>query len=135
MAVSGDAMVAMPEILAKVFEQLPTLAIFIWFVLVLLKSEREEREKRDAAVCKEREKRDDDWRAFLGEQRMAMVAGLDTTSARLQQLGDLMLSVAQRTERIENLFYTHDKRAEGIAVRLAELTPTIINKARKGGSG
>lgn len=128
-------MVDIPGILEKAFEQLPTLAIFIWFVLVLLKNEREEREKRDVEVRKEREGRDADWRVFLGEQRMATVAGLDTTSARLQQLGDLMLSVDQRTERIEHLFYTHDKRAEGIAVRLAELTPTIINKARKGGSG
>lgn len=128
-------MVAMPEILAKVFEQLPTLAIFIWFVLVLLKSEREEREKREETVRDEREKRDSDWRVFLGEQRMATVAGLDTISARLQQLGDLMLSVDQRTERIENLFYTHDKRAEGIAVKLAEITPLIASKARKGGSG
>lgn len=129
MALAGADMVELPQIFGDIVSTAPILAVFVWFVLMMQREERGERD-RLAAVANaerarlategiaerarlaaeataERKQRDEDWRAFLIEQRTMTIAAIDTVSLRLQQLG--------------NQIEAHDIRVQTIAKNVGEM--------------
>jgi len=107
--------------LVNIFPSMAIAAIFIWYETrrqaQMSAEHREERQERET----ERAARDEQWRAFLTDQRHATLETLDVLSLRLQQLGDVIVGIDARTRRIEALFDAHDQRAEMIAVSLEGL--------------
>lgn len=116
--------------LVNILPALAIAAIFIWYEkgrqAQMGAEHREERQERET----ERQQRDEQWRAFLTEQRNATLATLDVFSLRLQQLGDVIVGIDDRTRRIETLFGAHDQRAEAIALSLEGLRAEMPERRR-----
>lgn len=117
--------------LVGLFPSLAIAAIFIWYELKRSaqwsQEHREERQEREA----ERTKRDDEWRSFLTDQRNATLATLDVLALRLQQLGDVVMGIDDRTKRIEKAFDAHDTRAERIRVDLEGLRTSLTEGGKR----
>ena len=107
--------------LVNILPSMAIAAIFIWYETrrqaQMSAEHHEERRERET----ERAARDEQWRTFLTDQRHATLETLDVLSLRLQQLGDVIVGIDARTQRIEALFGAHDQRAEMIAVSLEGL--------------
>jgi hypothetical protein len=122
-----------PAAFVELLKQAPVLGVFVYVVFALLRGEREERAKREESYRVERElyrterrERDAEFMQFLSEQRSATLATLDVLAMRLQNLGDLVVGIDDRTRRIEKVFEHHDSRAEGIAVAIEGMKSAVI---------
>ena len=118
--------------LVNILPSMAIAAIFIWYEMrrqaQMSAEHHEERRERET----ERAARDEQWRAFLTDQRHATLETLDVLSLRLQQLGDLIVGIDDRTRRIEALFDAHDQRAEMIMVSLEGLrAETELHKPKE----
>jgi hypothetical protein len=104
----------------EVLNILPALAIALFFAWYDF--------KHQAQWSAERQELTRQFMTFLDQQSHATLATLDVVSLRLQQMGDAMIGMDERTRRIENAFEHHDERAEDIAVKVEGLRAKMNGK-------
>lgn len=100
--------------IVKLFPALAITAVFIWYEL-----------KRQAQWAVERQEMRGEFIQFLTEQRVATLAVMDMMAMRLQQLGEMIVSVRDCTHRMEKAFDSHDTRAENIGVAIESLRARV----------
>lgn len=84
----------MPETLLPTLVQFPLLGVFIWFTFEMQKRYQASLDAYRRQEAEERAKRDEQWRAFLLDQRQAQAAGLEALSARMEQLAAVLAAVS-----------------------------------------
>ncbi|MDX9953268.1 MAG: hypothetical protein RBT75_04195 [Anaerolineae bacterium] len=84
----------MPETLLPTLVQFPLLGVFIWFTFEMQKRYQASLDAYRQQEAEERAKRDEQWRAFLLDQRQAQAAGLEALSARMEQLAAVLAAVS-----------------------------------------
>lgn len=83
----------MPESVINLLVQVPLVGIFVWFIL-----------QRDKQTAASEQKRDDQWRDFLREEREMRA---DTTS----RLAEEIKQIGQEVARVAALLASHDAKA------------------------
>lgn len=84
----------MPDTLLPTLVQFPLLGVFIWFTFEMQKRYQASLDAYRRQEAEERAKRDEQWRAFLLDQRQAQAAGLEALSARMEQLAAVLAAVS-----------------------------------------
>lgn len=84
----------MPDSLLPTLVQFPLLGVFIWFTFEMQKRYQASLDAYRQQEAEERAKRDEQWRAFLLDQRQAQAAGLEALSARMEQLAAVLAAVS-----------------------------------------
>ena len=84
----------MPEGIVNLLIQIPLVGIFIWFIL--------ERDKRSDT---NEQKRDEQWREFLAEQREA-------SNLAITRLTDEIKTIGQEVNRLGGMLSAHDIRSQ-----------------------
>lgn len=84
----------MPESVINLFVQVPLVGIFIWFIL-----------QRDKQTAASEERRDQQWREFLREER-------EMRSASIGRLAEEMKQMGQEVARVATLLSSHDAKSQ-----------------------
>lgn len=129
----------MSEQLSSVLFQFPLLAIFIWFTFEMQKRYQASIDEWLRSAAEERVRRDQEWRAFLLDQRVANVTGLETLSTQMRQIAECLATVNTNVHIVMGKFTAHDERAEEILSVLtahdAATTATTRMRERQRGGG
>lgn len=89
------------DAIISLFIQLPIIGIFIWYNERRDKRQTDREYKRDDITQKEREKRDQEWRDYLREQR-------EQNNAALGRLADEIKTIAEKVAQLYGILAAHD---------------------------
>ena len=109
----------MPDGLLPTLIQFPLLGIFVWFTFEMQKRYQSSVDACRRHEAEERAKRDEQWRAFLLDQRQAQAAGLEALGARMEQMAGVLAAISANVNQVMVKFGQHDARAEEIFKALA----------------
>jgi len=111
----------MPDSLLPTIIQFPLLAIFVWFTFEMQKRFNQSMDESLKHASTERAHRDEQWRAFLLDQRQAQSAGMEALSARMAQMANVLASMDTSLNQVVNKLNLHDVRAEEMNKNIATL--------------
>lgn len=109
----------MPESLIPTIIQFPILAIFVWFTFEMQKRYQASIDDNRKLESDERNKRDEQWRTFLLDQRKAQSDGMEALSVRMEQMANVLSAINKNVDNVMIKFSSHDQRAEDISRAIA----------------
>jgi len=108
-----------PESLIPTIIQFPILAIFVWFTFEMQKRYQASIDDSRKLEADERNKRDEQWRTFLLDQRKAQSDGMEALSVRMEQMANVLSAINKNVDNVMIKFSSHDQRAEDISRAIA----------------
>lgn len=99
--------------------------VLIWWMSKTRAEDRTEREARNKQIIEERAMRDKEWQDFLKQESAGTLRALDAVAISLSEVTKQLQIVNSRTERIESILENHDRHAEDVAKKQAEIVATM----------